>query len=207
MRETIRSDAAAIHETAFASDFSSGRATDENTTGRTVNSLDSILKPKSIAVVGASRSSSTIGYQVLSNLIRYGFTGAVYPVNPKANAIHSLKAYASLAAIEDEIDLAVIVVPKQLVPGVVDECGEKRVKGLVVISAGFKETGAEGAAREQELLRQVRGYGMRMVGPNCMGVINVDPQFSMNATFAPVMPPFGPAPCGRGASVAMSISG
>lgn len=193
MPETIQSDATAIHEGAFASDFLSGTETGENTTGQTVNSLDSILKPKSIAVVGASRSSSTIGYQVLANLIRYGFTGAVYPVNPKADAIHSIKAYASLAEVEDEIDLAVIVVPKQLVSGVVDECGAKGVKGLVVISAGFKETGAEGAVKERELLQQVRGYGMRMVGPNCMGVINVDPACSMNATFAPVMPPFGPA--------------
>lgn len=159
----------------------------------TVRSLDSILKPRSIAIVGASRSASTIGYQILANLVHYGFTGAVYPVNPKANAIHSMKAYERLGEIGEEIDLAIIVVPKHLVPDVVDECGASGVKGLVVISAGFKETGGEGATRESELLKQVRDHGMRMVGPNCMGVINVDPAFSMNATFAPVMPPFGPA--------------
>ena len=187
-------DAGAIHERAFASDFSMVPEANGMQQGEgRVSSLNPILKPRSIAVVGASRSSSTIGYQVLFNLVKYGFTGAVYPVNPKATAIHSMKAYRSISEIGDEIDLAVIVVPKQLVPGVVDECGAKGIKGLVVISAGFKETGAEGAARERELLDQVRGHGMRMIGPNCMGVINVDPALSMNATFAPVMPPFGPA--------------
>lgn len=182
------SGAGAMQETAFASDFSYN-----DTMHQHENSLDPILKPKSIAVVGASRSSSTIGYQVLANLVKYGYTGPVYPINPKASSIHSIRAYRSLQEVGEEIDLAVIVVPKQLVPGVVDECGALGVKGLVVISAGFKETGAEGAARERDLLHQVRQHGMRMVGPNCMGVINVDPAFSMNATFAPVMPPFGPA--------------
>ena len=194
MQATRDSGAGAIHQTAFASDFSSTYEPVMTTNKeRETSSLDSILKPKSIAVVGASRSSSTIGYQVLYNLVRYGYTGPVYPVNPKASSIHSIKAYRSIADIGEEIDLAIIVVPKHLVPGVVDECGALGVKGLVVISAGFKEMGAEGAAREQSLLQQVRGHGMRMVGPNCMGVINVDPAFSMNATFAPVMPPFGSA--------------
>ena len=155
--------------------------------------LAAILRPKSIAVIGASRSSSTIGYQVLANLIRHGFTGPVYPINPKADSIHSIRAYRSVADVGAPIDLGVVVVPKQLVPEVVRDCGEAGVQGLVVISAGFKETGGEGAQRELELLELVRGYGMRMVGPNCMGVINVDPEISMNATFAPVMPPFGTA--------------
>lgn len=155
--------------------------------------LGPILRPQSIAVVGASRSTSTIGYQILANLVRYGFNGPVYPVNPKADSIHSIRAYKSIAEVGAPIDLAVIVVPKQLVPGVVEECGAAGVKGLVVISAGFKETGSEGAQREHELLDLVRTHGMRMVGPNCMGVINVDPAVSMNATFAPVMPPFGSA--------------
>jgi acetyl coenzyme A synthetase (ADP forming)-like protein len=156
-------------------------------------SLGPILRPRSIAVVGASRSTSTIGYQILANLVRYGFNGPVYPINPKADSIHSIRAYKSIAEVGAPIDLAVIVVPKQLVPGVVAECGAAGVKGLVVISAGFKETGSEGAQREHELLDLVRSHGMRMVGPNCMGVINVDPAVSMNATFAPVMPPFGSA--------------
>ena len=156
-------------------------------------SLAPILRPKSIAVIGASRSSATIGYQVLANLVQHGYNGPVYPINPKADAIHSIRAYPSVAAVGAPIDLGVVVVPKQLVPDVVRECGEAGVKGLVVISAGFKETGPEGAQRERELLDLVRGYGMRMVGPNCMGVINVEPDVSMNATFAPVMPPYGSA--------------
>jgi acetyl coenzyme A synthetase (ADP forming)-like protein len=155
--------------------------------------LSPILRPKSIAVIGASRSPATIGYQVLANLVQHGFKGPVYPINPKANAIHSMRAYRSIAEIGEPVDLGVVVVPKQLVPQVISECGEAGVKGVVVISAGFKETGPDGAERERQLLDLVRSYGMRMVGPNCMGVINADPDVSMNATFAPVMPPFGPA--------------
>ena len=153
--------------------------------------LDPILRPSSIAVIGASRSPNTIGNQILSNLVRHGFTGAVYPVNPNAPAIHAIKAYPSVLAIPDAIDMAVIAVPKHLVIDVARECGEKKVKGLVVITAGFKETGAEGAARERALVDVVREFGMRMVGPNCLGVLNADPAYSMNATFAPEMPPFG----------------
>ncbi|MGK2961049.1 MAG: acetate--CoA ligase family protein, partial [Gemmatimonadaceae bacterium] len=155
--------------------------------------LGSILRPRSIAVVGASRSTSTIGYQILANLIRYGFNGPVYPINPNASSIHSIKAYRKISDVGEPVDLAVIVVPRVLVPAVVEECGQAGIRGLVVISAGYKETGGEGAQKERELLEMVRGYGMRMVGPNCMGVINVDPEISMNATFAPVMPPFGSA--------------
>ncbi len=155
------------------------------------NALDSILKPRAIAVVGASRSPNTIGHEILANLITRGFTGAVYPVNPSAHAIHSVKAYPSVGAIPEPVDLAVIVVPKQAVLRVAEECGQHGVKGLVVISAGFREVGGEGAERERELMKLVRRYEMRMVGPNCMGVLNANPAYSMNATFAPSWPPFG----------------
>ena len=141
--------------------------------------LRPILRPRSIAVIGASRSPATIGYQVLANLVRHGFNGPVYPVNPKADSIHSVRAYGSIAEIGAPVDLAVIVVPKEFVPTVVSECGEAGVKGLVVISAGFKETGAEGAERERQLAELVRSYGMRMVGPNCMGVLNTDPSIGL----------------------------
>ena len=154
--------------------------------------LDAILKPKSIAVVGASRQKDTIGYQILSNLVTWGFNGLVYPVNPHAAQIHSIKCWPSVAAIPEPVDLAVIVVPKQLVLGVVDECGRKGVKGLVVITAGFAEVGGDGVERERALLALVRRHGMRMVGPNCMGVLNTDPAVSMLATFAPRMPRHGP---------------
>ena len=154
--------------------------------------LDSILRPRSIAVVGASRHPNTIGYQILDNLIRYGFHGPLYPVNPKAPVVHSIRAYPSVSAIPDPVDLAVIVVPKDLVLASAEECGRKGVKGLVVITAGFAEVGGEGAERERRLVEVVRRYGMRMVGPNCMGVLNSATDFSMNATFAPTMPPYGP---------------
>ncbi len=156
-------------------------------------SLDPIMRPGTIAVIGASRSPNTIGNQILGNLVRHGFTGAVYPVNPSARSIGSIRAWPDIASVPDAVDLAVVVVPKDHVLSVAEGCGRAGVKGLVVISAGFREVGVEGAARERELMHVVRRYGMRMIGPNCMGVLNADPAVSMNATFAPVMPPFGGA--------------
>ncbi|HEX6911077.1 MAG TPA: acetate--CoA ligase family protein [Longimicrobium sp.] len=154
--------------------------------------LDAIFRPRSIAVIGASRKPNTIGYQILENLVRHGFAGAVYPVNPTADAVHSIRAYPSVEAIPDEVDLAVIVVPKQHVCGAAEACGRKGVRGLVVISAGFAEIGGSGVERQKQLVEIVRRYGMRLVGPNCMGVLNTAPDRSMNATFAPTMPPAGP---------------
>lgn len=155
--------------------------------------LQPILAPGAIAVVGASRTPDTIGHQIVANLIRYGFTGAVYPVNPRAPSIHSVRAYPSVTDLPDPVDLAVIAVPRERVLGVTEECGRRGIRGLAVISAGFREVGEAGARHELELMEVVRRYGMRMVGPNCMGVLNTDPTISMNATFAPSMPPFGPA--------------
>jgi len=153
--------------------------------------LDAILRPRSIAVIGASRRPDTIGYQILDNLLRHGFTGAVYPVNPHSDVIHSIRAYPSILAVPDPIDLAVIVVPKGAVYDVAEDCIRKGVRGLVVISAGFREVGGEGEERERHLVELVRRHGVRMVGPNCMGVLNTDPSVAMNATFAPTMPPAG----------------
>ncbi len=155
------------------------------------NALDPILKPKTVAVIGASRTPNTIGHEILANLIDRGFTGAVYPVNPHAHAIHSVRAYPSIGAVPEQVDLGIIVVPKQAVIPAAEECGQNGVKGLVVISAGFREVGTEGAERERELVKVIRRYGMRMIGPNCMGVLNANPAFSMNATFAPSWPPYG----------------
>ena len=152
------------------------------------NTLKTIFEPRSIAVVGASRRPDTIGYVILDSLLRDSYSGAVYPVNPRADVVHSMRAYQSIAEVPGPVDLAVIVVPKELVLAVAVECGEAGVKSLIVISAGFREVGGEGVVREQELLEQVRKYGMRMVGPNCMGVLNTDPEISMNATFAPTTP-------------------
>ncbi|HBL31134.1 MAG TPA: GNAT family N-acetyltransferase, partial [Acidobacteria bacterium] len=147
--------------------------------------LDPIFSPRSIAVIGASRRRDSIGFALLHNLIADQFSGAIYPVNPHASSVHSLKCYPSVAAIPDPIDLAVILVPRDKVPAALDDCLAHGVRGLVVITAGFSETGPEGAAREKELRERVRAAGVRMIGPNCMGVINTDTAVSLNATFAP----------------------
>jgi acetyl coenzyme A synthetase (ADP forming)-like protein len=157
-----------------------------------MNSLDPILRPHSIAVIGASRNPNTIGWHILDNLLENGFHGPVYPVNPKADAIHSIRAYPSIAAVPGPVDLGVVVVPKEYVIDVVRQCIDAGVKGLVVISAGFKEVGGVGVERERELAAIVRENGVRMVGPNCMGVINNASDIAMNATFAPATPPPGP---------------
>ncbi len=153
--------------------------------------LDSLLKPSSVAVIGASRTPGTIGYETLHNLLLGGFTGAVYPVNPHAASIHSVRAYPSVSDLPEAPELAIVVVPKEHVAAVVKECGEVGVRGLVVITAGFKEVGGAGVERERELLALVRRYGMRMVGPNCMGLLNLAPDISLNGTFAPSTPPRG----------------
>ena len=150
--------------------------------------LDSIFKPQAIAVVGASRRAGSIGREVLHNLIEFNFHGKVFPVNPKADFIHSIKAFLTVSAIPDPVDLAIIVVPREEVPTVVADCGKKGVKGLIVITAGFSETGEEGRRLEVELNQTVERYGMRMIGPNCMGIINANPEVQMDATFAPTLP-------------------
>ncbi len=147
-------------------------------------SLDPIFKPKAVAVIGASSRSRTIGHEVLHNIIRNEFKGKVFPVNPKIDVVHSMKCYHSVREIPDEVDLAIIIVPRQFVPGVAEECGRKGIKGLVVISGGFKETGKEGAELERKLVEVVRKYDMRMVGPNCFGIANFSPEVSLDATFA-----------------------
>jgi acetate---CoA ligase (ADP-forming) len=155
--------------------------------------IGAILRPRSVAVIGASRASGTIGHQVLGNLLRHGYTGAAYPVNPNARAIASVRAWPTIGDVPDDVDLAVVAVPKERVVEVADACGAAGVKALVVISAGFREIGPAGADREKALMEVVRRHDMRMVGPNCMGVLNTEPGVSMNATFAPNMPPHGRA--------------
>ena len=155
------------------------------------DSLLPLLRPGSIAVIGASRRLDSIGGALLHNLIQQPFQGPVYPVNPNASHVQSVPAYASIGAVPGEVDLAVIVVPAALVLETAEACGRKGVKALVVISAGFKEVGGEGVKREAELRDIVRRHGMRLVGPNCLGILNTDPAVMMNATFAPVQPPPG----------------
>jgi acetyl coenzyme A synthetase (ADP forming)-like protein len=167
------------------------RAAEEEREKRAVAaSILPIFYPRSIAVVGASRTPGSIGARLFSNLVGSGFTGAVYPVNPKAGVVHSVRAYPSILDIPDPVDLAFIVVPAHFALDAVRECAEKRVKGLVVISAGFSEVPG-GEDLERQILEVARSAGMRMVGPNCMGVLNTDPAVQMNGTFAPVYPPRG----------------
>ncbi|HUF77931.1 MAG TPA: acetate--CoA ligase family protein, partial [Thermoanaerobaculia bacterium] len=148
-------------------------------------SLRPIFEPRTVAVVGASRNRDSIGFSLVHNLVVHELSGTIFPVNPHADSIHSLKAYPSVSAIPDPVDLAVVAVPKGAVKAVVEECLAAGVRGLVVITAGFGETGAEGARAEAELRELVRRHGVRVIGPNCMGVINTDPEVRLNATFAP----------------------
>ncbi|HSJ27065.1 MAG TPA: acetate--CoA ligase family protein, partial [Acidimicrobiia bacterium] len=147
--------------------------------------------PRSIAVIGASTREGSIGNNLFRNLLNTGYTGTLYPVNPRTQVVNAVRAYPSIKDVPDEVDLAFIVVPATQVLDVVRECDEANVRGLVVISAGFSEVGEEGAEMEAELLDLVRNAGMRMVGPNCMGLLNTAPSVSMNGTFAPVYPPAG----------------
>jgi acetate---CoA ligase (ADP-forming) len=157
----------------------------------TVTSLKPLLAPRAVAVIGASRRKSAIGRRVLDAIVAAGFTGAVYPVNRNTDDIGGLRAYANARDLPSPVDLAVVTVPASEVGGVVDDCAAARIPSLVVITAGFAEAGAEGRALQQRLAEQVRHHGMRMVGPNCMGLVNADPAVRLNASFSPIMPPPG----------------
>jgi acetyl coenzyme A synthetase (ADP forming)-like protein len=149
-------------------------------------SVARLLVPRSVAVIGASRKPTTVGNQVFRNLLAGGFVGPVYPVNPGAAHVASVKAYPTVLDIPDEVDLAVVAVPAAAVTEVVRQCAEKGVAGLVVLSAGFSEVGAAGAAAQRDLREFVRRNGMRLVGPNCIGVANT--AVGLNATFSPYPP-------------------
>jgi acetate---CoA ligase (ADP-forming) len=157
----------------------------------TTASLRPLFRPEAVAVVGASRDPSSIGYKLLEALIMNRFQGPVYPVNPHATVVGSMRAYPSVRALPEPIDLAVIAVPRDAVLPVVDDCAERGVKALVVITAGFAEVSVEGRELQQRLVEKVRAYGMRMVGPNCLGLLNTDAKVQLNASFSPVFPPPG----------------
>ena len=158
----------------------------------TVASLQGFMKPRSVALIGASRNPGSISYRILHNLVLSRFNGPVYPVNPKASVVGSIPAYPDVSAIPGPVDLAVIAVPAAGVLDVVDECGEKGVRGLLIISAGFAETGQEGAELQDQVVSRARRYGMRILGPNCLGLITTDPDVRLNASFAPHYPERGP---------------
>jgi acyl-CoA synthetase (NDP forming) len=147
--------------------------------------LDAILRPRSVAVIGAGREPESMSGRLFRNLLAT-FNGPVYPVNPKAGSIESVQAYASVLDIPGPVDLSFIAVPSACARRVIEQCSRKGVRGLVVISAGFAEVGQQ--AGQQELLQAIRASGMRMVGPNCVGVVNNDPAVQLNGTFSPVCP-------------------
>jgi acetyl coenzyme A synthetase (ADP forming)-like protein len=154
----------------------------------TVASLEPFFTPRSVAVIGASREERAIGRLVLDRLLQGGFSGPVYPVNPEAHSVAGVRAYPSILDVPDEVDLAIVAVPAARVIEVVDECARQRVRALVVLSAGFAEIGEQGRALQDRLVEKVRAHGMRLIGPNCMGILNTAEDIRLNATFAPMMP-------------------
>jgi len=148
--------------------------------------LEAFTDPRGIAVIGASREEGKLGHAVLKSVIDSRYHGQIYPINPKADVILGHKAYPSVLECPGPVDLAVVLIPSRFVPAVMGECGEKHVKGVIVISAGFREIGAEGMRLEQRVLEVARRYGTRLVGPNCLGYL--DTVTPMNLSFAPLMP-------------------
>ncbi len=151
--------------------------------------LEPFVSPKSVAILGASSTPGKLGYAVLQNVLQYGFPGPIYPINPKGGEILGLTAYKSVSEVPGPIDLVVVVIPSQFIAEALEECGQKGVRGAVIISAGFRETGPEGMQRERELVRIAQKYGMRLIGPNCLGII--DTFVPLNASFAATMPAQG----------------
>lgn len=153
-----------------------------------INHIDSLFHPRTVAVIGASREEGSVGFSLLANIIDSRFQGVVYPVNPKAQGILGIKSHPSVLDIQENIDLAVIIVPAPIVPGVLEECGRKNIKAAIIISAGFKEAGGAGAQLEKQVKDIIDKHGIALVGPNCLGLISTDPVTRMNATFGTQMP-------------------
>jgi acetyltransferase len=148
--------------------------------------LDKIFNPKTVAIIGASDEEGTVGYALLKNFRELGFEGRIYPVNIKKSEVMGLKAYPTVEQVPEPVDLAVIATPARTVPDILEQCGKSGIKGLIIISAGFKEIGEEGRALEQKIIELKKRYDLRIIGPNCLGVIR--PSVKMNATFISKMP-------------------
>src|SRR5579872_1984864 len=148
------------------------------------------LSPKSIAIIGASDKEGSVGRAITSNILK-GYTGKILPISPTRETVFDRKAYKSVLDVPDEIDLAVVVTKNDVVPAVLEECGKKKIKGAIVITAGFKEVNEEGAKLERKLAEISKQYNIRIIGPNCLGVMNLAPQTMMNSTFLKVTPKSG----------------
>ena len=153
--------------------------------------LNSLISPSNVAVLGASNRVGSVGNAVMTNILSGGFNGRVFPVNPSSGTILGMKCYSSILDIEHQVDLAIIITPSKVVPHVIEECGKNGVKTAIIISAGFKEIGEQGKVLEESIKRIAKNYGIRLVGPNCIGIINTDPKISLNASFTKGMPKSG----------------
>jgi len=153
-----------------------------------MDKLDAIFSPESVAVIGASSTPGKVGHDIFENILKGGYKGTLYPVNPKARSVLSVRCYASILDIPDPVDLAMIILPPRAAVKSVDECIQKGVKGMVIVSAGFKEVGGEGAKIEEEIAGKCRAAGIRLIGPNCLGVINPGENVRLNASFSARMP-------------------
>jgi acetate---CoA ligase (ADP-forming) len=161
---------------------------DERAAKATLESLNHIFKPHSVAVIGASSRPGSMGQLVLQSMLQSGFRGSIYPINANYKTVMSVKAYPSVLEVPGEVDMAIIAAPSTQILNIVDECGRKKVKGIIVIADGFREKDEKGAILEKAMIDTAFGYGMRIIGPNCMGVINTDPDVKLKATFAWINP-------------------
>jgi acetate---CoA ligase (ADP-forming) len=201
MREVFRESGYPVYETYEGRDMQveiSLHPTESTTTRlelreriATTASLRPFFYPHSVAVIGASRDPQSIGYRIVEALAGNRFRGAIYPVNPKAATIAGLTTFSSVVAIPDAVDLAVVVVPRDAVLPALTDCAGKGIRSVIVISSGFAETGPEGKQAQDRLLEAIRQQGMRMIGPNCFGLLNTDPAIRLNATFTSAFPPSG----------------
>ena len=155
-----------------------------------MTSMDKFFRPESVAVIGASRDEGTVGNEVLRNIIEGGYKGQIYPVNPKADEIRGIKAYHSILELPAKPDVAIFCIPAKFIVPSLEQCGEKGITAVVIISAGFKEAGPEGAKLEMEMVERLKTLNVRVIGPNCVGV--VIPPLNLNATFLKGMPKPGP---------------
>lgn len=154
-------------------------------------SIRPFFYPKSIAVIGASQKLDSVGYRILKSILMQQFSGVIYPVNPNTTNVSGIKSYPTAEALPEAVDLAVIIVPRDEVEKVVDSCAARGVRAIIVVTSGYAETGEAGRQQQRMLLEKVRGYGMRMLGPNCLGVINTDPEIRLNASLSTDQPKAG----------------
>lgn len=155
------------------------------------DSFDALFKPHSVAVIGASTKPGKVGHDIFVNILKGGFSGVLYPVNPRAFSVASIKAYPTISDIPDPVDLAIIILPGRTAVGAVEASIAKGVKAIVIVSAGFREVGAAGREMEDEIFQACKNAKVRLVGPNCLGVINPHSSICLNASFSGRMPKAG----------------